>query len=348
MADHSNPPGTFFISDTTDVRTTSRKPGFQLAIDQLTALGRKGKIIPDILPVSRDDVLGTTIGTAFFGWASTQSKLVPGAIGDNLTSLGGEMDTGNQTKLTEFLRYGAAAASGTVTEPYSIQAKFPHPTIHASYAIGLTCAEAFYSSVLGPYQLLIGGDPLCQPFVKPPKFDLNGVSEGQSMETMGRIGFKPTKEPGALKPHTMVVLLNGVIRGKGSALGSVNLNDPRTPPGVHEFRFMASTDTRQVERWEKSVRIVKGTPDQQVNLDAPVSWSRTAEKALSVSVSTKLTGATISIRHDWEVVATLEPGQTTIQLPSEKLGRGPVRLQAVAKVGDVEVLSMPLVVEITP
>jgi len=261
--------------------------------------------------------------------------------------VGGEMNTGNQTKLTEFLRYGAAAASGAVAEPYSIQAKFPHPTIHASYATGLTCAEAFYSSVLGPYQLLIVGDPLCQPFVKPPKFELIGISEGQSMRTLGRIGFKASKGPEMSKPYRMTVLSDGVIRGKGSAQGSVTLSDPRTPPGVHEFTFIASTDTRQSEGWEKSVQVVNGTADQQVNFDAPLSWSRSNEQPLSVSASTKLAGATISIRHDWEVLGTLEPGQSGIQLPLEKLGRGPVRLQAVAKINDIEIYSVPIVVEIS-
>lgn len=347
-ADHSQPSGTFFITSTDDVRTTCRKPGFQLAIDQLKALGRNGEIIPDVMPMSRPDVLGVTMGTPFFGWASSQSTFVPGAIGDNLTSLGGEMDTGNQTKLTEFLRHGAAAASGAVTEPYSIQAKFPHPTIHASYATGLTCAEAFYLAVQGPYQLLIVGDPLCQPFVKPPKFELTGIVEGQSLRSLGRIGFKASKEAETLKPNVMTVLLNGVIRGRGSASGSVYLNDPRTPPGVHEFRFIASSDSRQSERWEKSVQIVNGTSDQQIVFDAPITWSRTNEQPLAVSASTKIPGVSISIRHDWEVVATLEPGQSSVQLPMEKLGHGPVRLQAVGKINNIEIYSMPIVVEITP
>ena len=167
------------------------------------------------------------------------------------------------------------------------------------------------------------------------------------MRTLGRIGFKASKEPEMSKPYRMTVLSDGVIRGKGPAQGSVTLSDPRTPPGVHEFRFIASTDTRQSERWERSVQVVSGTADQQVNFDAPLSWSRSNEQPLSVSASTKLAGATISIRHDWEVLGTLEPGQSGIQLPLEKLGRGPVRLQAVAKINDIEIYSIPVVVEIS-
>ncbi len=95
------------------------------------------------------------MGSASFAWIASGSKLVPGAIAENLTSLNGKMDGVGQTKLTEYLAHGAAGSSGAVEEPYSLQQKFPLPFIHETYARGATLAEAFYQSVLGPYQLLI-------------------------------------------------------------------------------------------------------------------------------------------------------------------------------------------------
>jgi len=55
-----------------------------------------------------------------------------------------------QTPLTEFLRFGAAGASGTVTEPYAIPAKFPDPFVHVHYVAGCCLAESFYQSITGP------------------------------------------------------------------------------------------------------------------------------------------------------------------------------------------------------
>jgi len=72
---------------------------------------------------------------------------LPGAIAESLTSYGGHFDHGGQTKLTEFLRHGAAGSSGAVQEPWSIQAKFPVPLLHAYYADGCSLAEAFYQSI---------------------------------------------------------------------------------------------------------------------------------------------------------------------------------------------------------
>ena len=87
----------------------------------------------------------------------------------------------SQTPLSELLRYGAAAASGTVTEPYAVAHKFPSPMMQVHYARGCTVAESFYQSVLCPYQLLIVGDPLCRPWANIPEITFTGVTAGQTV-----------------------------------------------------------------------------------------------------------------------------------------------------------------------
>ncbi|MFN5917873.1 MAG: TPR end-of-group domain-containing protein, partial [Planctomycetota bacterium] len=164
LADFTNPKGTFYFSKTSDVRTTTREPNFSIAIDELSKLKKDAQIIESVLPPAGSSVAGITFGVSDFDWNRSGAKLIPGSLADNLTSLGGVMTPSSQTKATELLRFGAAAASGTVTEPYALQFKFPLPSLHAYYAKGMTAAEAFYATVQSPYQLLILGDPMCQPF----------------------------------------------------------------------------------------------------------------------------------------------------------------------------------------
>ena len=134
-----------------------------------------------------------TLGSAGFSWATSGSRFSAGAIGDNLTSFGGALgEADGQTPLTDFLRFGAAGASGTVTEPYAVQAKFPTPFIHYHYAQGCSLAEAFYQSLAAPYQLLIVGDALCSPWkrdltVSPGNLEANATLKG-------RVSITPTAQ----------------------------------------------------------------------------------------------------------------------------------------------------------
>ena len=106
------------------------------------------------------------VGSASFRWSSSKSTLLPGAIAEHLTSFGAHFGTPGQTKLSEFLRYGAAGSSGTVMEPLALHQKFPNPMVHSFYAEGCSLAESYYQSVWGPYQLLVVGDGLAQPFAR--------------------------------------------------------------------------------------------------------------------------------------------------------------------------------------
>ena len=161
-ADSTFPGGSVYLMDNSDIRAGTRRPMFEPTVKLLQGLGVRAEIVQGTLPQGREDVMGLVAGSAGFDWTSSQSRILPGAICEHLTSFGGMMqENAGQTPLTEFLRHGAVLSSGTVTEPYAIAAKFPLPFLHAYYAQGCSAAEAFYQSLSGPYQLLIVGDPLC-------------------------------------------------------------------------------------------------------------------------------------------------------------------------------------------
>ena len=348
-ADFSKPKGGFYYTLTGDVRTTCRQPGFELARDRLLDMGFEAEIIKEGIPTGKE-CLGVTMGEATFSWTTSRSKLMPGAIGDNLTSLGAVMDTPNQTKLTEFLRHGAAAASGTVTEPYSIQAKFPHPMIHAAYASGLTAAEAYYASVSGPYQLLIAGDPLCQPFATAPAFSIAGLEQATNLIDKLTVEIVPAGVEGADRPRFVGLLLDGELKGAQPMPPGADIRQRITMAaekfsnGAHELRFVATDSTRKETKFERSYWLTSGPDYNQIKLSGPERWKAAAGQPLTVEVFGTDSDAVIEIRHDREYVLTVEEGRNSIEVPTENLGRGPVRLQAVATIGATEVASLPITV----
>ena len=137
-ADGTHPKGTVYFMENSDVRSTTRQKAFVAASKALVGTPVRGAIEKGTLPENKDDVLGAMVGIANFNWAKSGSTILPGAICEHLTSYGGAMqESAGQTPLTAFIRAGAAGSSGTVTEPYAIQAKFPYPFMHVHYAARL-------------------------------------------------------------------------------------------------------------------------------------------------------------------------------------------------------------------
>ena len=327
-ADYSNPDGEFVFTKTSDVRTKTREPSFALALDALKARGKRASIVENAMPLRDLSCSGVMMGTADFSWASSGATLLPGSIADNLTSLGGAMTTSSQTKCTEFLRFGAAVSSGAVTEPYSIQNKFPHPMIHVHYVDGLTAAEAFYSSVTCPYQLLIVGDPLCQPFADPPRFTLKHTL--QSKKIAIAINLQNQEMDSELEPDSIQLYVDGVLRGQSPYDPAIIVNLDGTKLGQYEIRVAVLKGQRVQQTFEQSLTIVLDDLEGQlIRLSGPSVWKLSDEKPLSVLIEKH--ACDVTILQGLETLGTIKAGDTALELSPNQIGYGPVKLYAQAQ-----------------
>ena len=348
-ADFSYPTGSFIFSKTNDVRTKTREPNFDLAIKKLKSLGMKARIVEQDLPPRGELCSGVMIGTPDFSWNNSGSKLLPGAIADNLTSLGGAMTTTAQTKATEFLRFGAAASSGAVTEPYTIPNKFPHPMIHVHYVEGLTAAEAFYSSVLCPYQLLIVGDPLCQPYCKPPRFEIDNKMEAILENQPLIVSLKAEESSTTTEPEILQWIVNGVLRNQTPYDTQLRMLFEKSEPGAHEIRLLVKAAKPIEQHYEQAFWISLGSSSEQISVVAPIAWQLSSDKPLIIKAKPSLEPGDIKILHDFEEVGTLPLGKSSIELSPTKVGYGPVRLHAEQKLANGQtVRSLPVVVQLDP
>lgn len=90
---------------------------------------------------------------------------LPGAIGDHLTSHGGNLYGGSQMSALAWIQAGTSGSYGTVAEPCNFIGKFPDPNILIRrYVDGDTLAGAYWASVEMPGQGVFIGDPLARPF----------------------------------------------------------------------------------------------------------------------------------------------------------------------------------------
>lgn len=343
QADFTRPNGTIYFLVNGNVRSRTREPGFLSAAAALKKLGVKAEIVKGVLPQNKNDVAGAMIGTASFRWPASKSAILPGAICEHLTSFGGMMrERASQTPLTEFLRYGAAGSSGTVIEPFAIQAKFPFPFLHVHYARGCSLAEAFYQSVGGPYQLLIVGDPLCQPWAKPIEFSVSGLKPAATVS--GAITITPNST--SLNSGRWELFIDGV-RVQSIGLGkSFRLDTRKMADGDHEARVVAIRGDSIETQSRLLLPFVVNNHGHRATLTAR---DTTLPLNRRVRMFAKARGATsIAVFHNGQSLGTIQGDSGHVDFLPLQLGSGPAQLFAVAKYGDKQVRSAPLRVTVVP
>ncbi|HHH38165.1 MAG TPA: hypothetical protein ENK50_01140 [Sedimenticola sp.] len=333
-SDGSQPQGTVYLMENPNVRSRTRQPLFPATRRALKARGRQVEILSrrqpgqdGILPRNRDDVIGMVGGSQHFDWEASGSRLLPGAIAETLTSYGAHFRLRKQTKLTAHLRHGAAGSSGAVAEPYAMQEKFPLPLLHSYYADGVSLAEAFYQSLRYPYQLLIVGDPLAQPYARFAKVSLRRPDPATPWR--GRVRLMPQVQSVEGHPVVRVELwVDG--RQQASAAPGIPIDWDTTgfADGDHSLRLVAveanPIQTRtglrlQVRLDNRGRRIVLQNPPGTATWGEKITLGGTAAGAQEVVLSRgSLTLARVPVSDgSWRAV-----------VPSERLGIGPVTLVA--------------------
>ncbi len=336
-ADGSRPPGTIYFMTNSDVRTTTRSGPFPAIVKALGELGVKAEVVAGALPERKRDVAGLMAGTPTFDWRASGCAVVPGAICENLTSFGGIFtSTAGQTPLSEFLRAGAAGSSGTVTEPFSLQAKFPHPSIQVHYARGASLVESFYQSVHAPYQLLVVGDPLCQPWAKIPTVEVVSAADSKVLEpgtvVSGTLELEPRASGGGEEGADRFELFVDGLRVRQAPLGEkLVLDTTAMADGHHELRVVAISATRVETQGRRIIPILTSNHGRVLRLT--VEPARVApDGTLRIGVKGQgIDGAVVFAMG--RVLGRTTSAESVIEVPANLLGRGTVSIRATGRGG---------------
>jgi uncharacterized protein (TIGR03790 family) len=181
-SDSTFPTQAVYLAKTSDTGRNVRFVEFDNAIfdSRIRADSTLLRLVTD--STSFTNLLGLLTGRD--NYSLPAAAFVPGAMADTLTSYAGtlfeEYRTG-QTPLLAFLEAGAAASYGTVVEPCAYLQKFPNPLDYFYQDRGFCVAEAYYQSVLNPYQGLMVGEPLAAPFARRGATDWSGLTNGATL-----------------------------------------------------------------------------------------------------------------------------------------------------------------------
>lgn len=170
------PAGAFCLFGSGDSARNIRHPAYPVVARHFDLFGQGDRLAVNAggSPRPARPVLGYLTGLAYLPTNLAGAVFAPGAIAEHLTSCAGMIPDPclNQSSVWDWMRLGATASYGTVTEPCAFKEKFPDPMLFFWYARGFTAGEALAMSVRNPYQGIWVGDPLAAPFAAPPSVRL--------------------------------------------------------------------------------------------------------------------------------------------------------------------------------
>jgi len=176
-ADGTFPTQTVYLAKTSDWARNVRFTEFDNAVFENQVAGNGAVVRLDTDSTAFTNLFGLLTGLADLSLPA--NAFVPGALGDSLTSFAGDIfENVGQTPLLAFLEAGAAGSYGTVVEPCNYTQKFPDPVDYFYQARGFSVAEAYYQSVLNPFEGLLVGDPLAAPFAHTASANWDALTNG--------------------------------------------------------------------------------------------------------------------------------------------------------------------------
>ncbi|HEY5040882.1 MAG TPA: TIGR03790 family protein [Verrucomicrobiae bacterium] len=176
-ADHSYPTQTIYLAKTGDPARNVRFLEFDNSVFDNQVAGNYGVTRIDSDSTAFTNLFGLLTGLAVYSLET--NAFVSGGLADTLTSVAGDiLENSGQTPALAFLEAGASGSYGTVVEPCNYTQKFPDPVDYFYQTRGFSLAEAYYQSLLNPFEGLFVGEPLAAPFARPGGAGWSSLTNG--------------------------------------------------------------------------------------------------------------------------------------------------------------------------
>lgn len=311
-ADCSKPKQAVLISTNANVRSTCRKWLMESEPDFARKAGRAVQIDSANPP-------GTYSGY-MTGAASVPTdglRFVGGSFAEHLTSFGGAFDIDAQMKCSSWIRAGATATSGAVTEPFALWTKFVSPRVFEHQAMGLANVEAMVLSSLMPLQSYFMGEPLCAPYMDRIAFEPTVVVDA-ALELVTITPNLP-KEDSDL---AWVILVDGFLASGRLDTPRISIPFKQLSHGWHELRVFAYRNKDFVRHYGQVVTgfMVPGEKEAFISIDV------LDDGKLRCRVAANGKPATVRLSQGLRVLGE----GPVIELDASRLGKGPVSLHAEA------------------
>lgn len=349
-AEGTRPAGTFYFMDNqADPARNVRAPLFPSIVSLINGLGlvQSGSIIQGVLPIGQHDALGILTGAATPNITGANYTLYQGTFADHLTSWAATFDKSSQTKVSDWIRVGAAGSHGAVEEPCNYLGKFPNPRIQYHYLLGATLGEAWFRSLqYQPYQTVFYGDPLARTFAHVPTVEVPDAPTGGVAGTV-----QITPEAQTTHPSATILwfdaYIDGVYHSTAVPGGKVTIDTTELADGWHELRVVAHDNTPLQTSGTWTGPLVVGNAGLSVSVAPQMASGDLGTEFLFDLGSAGGNVVEVRLLHNGRVLGALAGGSGTLGVTGAIMGAGPVEVQAEAEFDDGSIVrSEPAVITI--
>jgi hypothetical protein len=143
-------------------------------------------------------------------------------------------------------------------------------------------------------------------------------------------------------------LVDGELKGESNFAPSIPMVFSPREFGAREWRIIATGPKPLEHRYEQSGWMYLGPKSTHLRVTGPKQWTLRDGAGVRLEVENFPPKRKIAIRHDWEIISRQDSDRPVFVVDPDKLGYGPVRLQAVVldDQGKVEFSSIPITVEL--
>ncbi len=330
----------YFICTSDHVRSRPREWQYPIVRKALHERGIHSILAADF-PQGEARLLGlqtgmSTVQPALYG------VYMKGCMAEHLTSFAAAFDEPDQTKCAQWLRAGAVATAGTVTEPRANWHKFPSAFFFLHYSSGCCVMESFYQSIRCPLQTLLLGEPLAAPWTKNVIVSLEMLQRDDGALRLSGVVLPPPKKAF----QRMDFFLDGKRLDHPGGAPFITLE--HVADGYHELRAVATLG-RRVYAYATGIKgLVVNRQGRSVSMhDTPHG---TVELGGTIKVRIEATGTPALlglISREQLLAGETQTNALEVELDLQRLGRGELMLQGVAHYTDgCEVRGLPVPISI--
>lgn len=246
--------GEFMLMDGADPARGALDREYAAVVSALNARGFTDVSRPEF---SRDetghDLAAFLVGTARLDTTIEGNTYRPGAIVDNLTSLGavppnfGAPEDEAQVSIARWVAQGVAGVHGTTDEP--LNNSFPSRHLLVDYVDGYTLAESYLRRMPFVYwRNLVLGDPLTAPYASRPTVEFLEIADGDAIVGAKQMGVVVNPATGE-RVDALTLYVNGVEVERTTEAYIVRCQPWDTPGETHLLAVAQNADAPRSKGW---------------------------------------------------------------------------------------------------